>query len=107
MSLEALRAKVAFHNSIDVWIALREDSGKGWNDTDGYRAFVSRLRAAGMALRPFSICAHEAGAVEKEKTEFAEKLAALKGADPDCATYTIRLNGETVAALRSAAAEIS
>lgn len=101
MSLEALRAKVAFHNSIDVWIALCEDSGRGWNDIDGYRAFISKLRSTGMALRPFSICAHEAGAVEKEKTEFAEKLAALKSADPDCATYTIRLNGETVAALRS------
>lgn len=101
MSLEALRAKVAFHNSIDVWIALCEDSGRGWNDVDGYRAFISKLRSTGMALRPFSICAHEAGAVEKEKTEFAEKLAALKSADPDCATYTIRLNGETVAALRS------
>lgn len=101
MSLEALRKKVAFHNSIDVWIALCEDAGRPWNDAGGYRAFISRLRASGMALRPFSICAHEAGAVEKEKTEFAEALAARKGADPDCATYTIRLNDETLEALRA------
>lgn len=102
MSLQALREKVLFHNSIDVWIALCEDAGSGWNDAEKYRAFVSRLRAAGMALRPFSLCAHEAGAVEKEKTEFAEKLASLKGSDPDYATYTVRLTDESMAKLRAA-----
>lgn len=104
MSLEALRKRVLFHNSIDVWIAACEDAGRRWDDTDGYRAFISRLRASGMALKPFSICAHEAGAVEREKTEFAERLAALKSSDPDCATYTVRLTDGALEALRAATA---
>ena len=104
MSLEALRRRVAFHNSIDVWIAACEDAGRRWNDTDGYRAFIAKLRAGGMVLKPFSICAHEAGAVEREKTEFAEKLAALKGSDPDCATYTVRLTDGALESLRAATA---
>ena len=99
MSLEALRERVMFHNSIDVWIAACEDAGRAWNDTDGYRAFISKLRAGGMALKPFNLCAHEAGAVEKEKTEFAERLAAIK--HPDCATYTVRLTDGALESLRA------
>ena len=100
MSLESLRRKVAFQNSIDVWIAAAEDAGADWRDPEGYKRFVSYLRGRGLGLRAFTLCAHDAGAEEKEKADLAEKLAGERDADPNAATYTVRLTDEAMGVIR-------
>jgi len=100
MSLDSLRRKVIFQNSIDVWIALAQDRGTEWNDPEGYKRFIAYLLDHNLNLKAFTLCAHEAGAVEQEKTDFVEALAQLKDRDPDAATYTIRLTDSAMDTIR-------
>lgn len=101
MSLDSLRRKVVFQNSIDVWIALAQDRGIEWNDPESYKKFIAYLLGHNLNLKAFTLCAHEAGAVEQEKTDFVERLAQLKDKDPDAATYTIRLTDAAMDTIRS------
>ncbi len=101
MALEDLRRRVLFHNSIDVWMERCAEAGTPWNDTAEYGRFIRHLRGAGLPLNAFNLCAHEAGETQADKKEFAESLAALKGADPDYSTYTLRLSGGTINAIRA------
>ena len=51
-------------------------------------------------LKAFNLCAHEAGATEEKKTKFADILAETKSSDPNSATYTIKLNDNTINVIR-------
>ena len=98
MSLDEIRKKVMFHNSIDVWIATCTEKNIGWADTEKYKKFISYLLKNNLNLKAFSLCAHEAGATEQEKTKFADALSESK--DPNAATYTIKLNDATLDVIR-------
>ena len=90
MSLEELRKKVIFHNSIDVWIAACNAKGVNWSSIVDYKKFISYLLQKNLNLKAFTLCAHEAGETEQEKTKFAEALSEIK--DPNASVYTIKLN---------------
>ena len=98
MSLEALRKKVIFQNSIDVWIAACAEKKINWSNPEDYKKFISYLLKNNLNLKAFSLCSHEAGETEKEKTKFAETLSESK--DPNAATYTIRLNDAALDLIR-------
>ena len=98
MSLDEIRKKVMFHNSIDVWIATCTEKNIAWSDTGNYKKFISYLLKNDLNLKTFSLCAHEAGATEQEKTKFADTLSESK--DPNAATYTIKLNDVTLDIIR-------
>ena len=51
-------------------------------------------------MKSFNLCAHEAGATEEKKTKFADILAETKDSDPNTATYTIKLNKDTITLIR-------
>ena len=51
-------------------------------------------------MKAFNLCAHEAGATEEKKTKFADILAETKNTDPNAATYTIKLNDNTIDVIR-------
>ena len=90
MSLEELRKKVIFHNSIDVWITACNERKIDWSSTEKYQKFISYLLQNNLNLKAFTLCAHEAGETEQQKTKFAEELHEIK--DPSAAVYTIKLN---------------
>ena len=90
MSLEELRKKVIFHNSVDVWITACSERKIDWTNTDDYRKFISYLLKNNLNLKAFNLCAHEAGETEKEKTKFAEELSDIK--DENASVYTIKLS---------------
>jgi len=98
MSLDEIRKKVIFHNSIDVWIAACTEKNVAWNNPEIYKEFISYLLNNNLNLKTFSLCAHEAGATEQEKTKFADLLAESK--DPNAATYTIKLNDASMNIIR-------
>jgi hypothetical protein len=98
MSLDEIRKKVMFHNSIDVWIAACLEKDMDWSNTENYKKFISYLLKNNLNLKAFSLCAHEAGATEQEKTKFADALSESK--DPNAATYTIKLNDTTLDVIR-------
>ncbi len=99
MQLDSLKAKVIFHNSIDVWIAACQERGLVWNDTSEYRRFISYLLDNKINLKSFNLCSHEAGATEEEKTKFAELLAEIKD-EPNSQTYTVKLIDDTIDTIR-------
>jgi hypothetical protein len=90
MTLTDLRKRVIFQNSIDVWIESCLEVGADWSSVPDYMRFISYLKDCSLNLKAFTLCAHEAGATEKAKTDFAEALKAT--GDPNAATYTIKLN---------------
>ncbi len=99
MSLEEIRSKVIFHNSVDVWIAACHEKNVNWNDPEKYKKFIAYLREHDLNLKAFNLCAHEAGAVEEEKTKFVETLAESSD-DPNTLTYTIKLGDSALRIIR-------
>ena len=100
MSLDALRQKVIFQNSIDVWIALCQDKKIQWDNPENYKKFIAYLLQNNLNLKAFTLCAHEAGATDQTKTDFVEVLAQTKDKDPNAATYTIRLTDPAMTVLK-------
>jgi len=100
MSLDDIRKKVIFHNSVDVWIAACSEKNKSWTNPEDYKKFISHLLKNNLNLKAFNLCAHEAGATENDKVKFTEILAETKD-DPNSLTYTIKLNDSTLNIIRS------
>lgn len=101
MSLDEIRKKVIFHNSIDVWISTCFERGVDWREPQDYKRFIAYLLENNLNLKAFNLCAHEAGATEDEKTQFVEQLDLTKQEDPNSLTYTIKLNDAALSVIRS------
>ncbi len=99
MSLDDLRKRVAFHNSVDVWIAACRERDADWTNPDDYRKFIAYLLKNNLHLKAFNLCAHEAGATDEAKTQFADLLAQAKD-DPCSLNYTIRLSNSALDLIR-------
>ncbi|MGQ0605814.1 MAG: hypothetical protein ACT4OD_02520 [Candidatus Nitrosotenuis sp.] len=101
MSLEELRTKAIYQNSIDTWIAICEEKQLDWYETEHYKKFVGHLLQNGLNLKKFPLCIKETGGMYergKDKTKFAEILAQLT--DPNAAAYTIKLNDQALKIIR-------
>jgi hypothetical protein len=101
MSLEKLRQKAIYQNSIDTWIAICEEKNIDWYEVSRYKKFIEHLFKNGLALKKFPLCIKETGGMYergKDKTQFAESLAQLT--DPNAAAYTIKLNDEALKIIR-------
>jgi hypothetical protein len=103
MSLDEIRKKVIFHNSVDVWISACFEKNMTWTNPEDYKKFIAHLLKNNLNLKAFNLCAHEAGATEDDKVKFTEVLAETKE-DPNSLTYTIKLNDAALAVIRSYAA---
>ena len=102
MSLENLRRKAIFQNSIDVWIVFCEERGKDWWDITGYREFMDYLRNSGTKMQKFPLCIKESGGMYergKDKTRFLEELS--KFSTDNASTYTIKLSDSLLRTIRS------
>ena len=99
MSLDDLRKRVAFHNSVDVWIAACREKDADWTNPENYKKFIAYLLKNNLNLKAFNLCAHEAGATDEAKTQFAETLAQTKD-DPNSRNYTIRLSNSAMELIR-------
>jgi len=99
MSLDQIRKKVIFHNSVDVWITACGEKNIVWTNPEEYKKFIAYLLKNNLNLKAFNLCAHEAGATEEEKTKFTEILAETKD-DPNSLTYTIKLSDKALDVIR-------
>jgi hypothetical protein len=101
MTLEELRQKAFFQNTIDVWIAYSEERGWDWYNIDAYRLFIEHLLSKGIKMQKFPLCIKESGGTYergKDKTQFLDQLSKISNADT--AAYTIKLTGETIGTIR-------
>ncbi|HYY49456.1 MAG TPA: hypothetical protein VE643_01185 [Nitrososphaeraceae archaeon] len=102
MTLEELREKALFQNTIDVWIMLCEERGQEWWDISGYRAFISHLRGSAARMQKFPLCIKESGGIYergRDKTKFLDELSKLSS--DDASAYTIKLSDPLLKAIRS------
>jgi hypothetical protein len=101
MTLEELRKKALFQNTIDTWIMLCEETNADWYSSVNYKKFIAHLTKSGLKMQKFPLCIKESGGMYqrgKDKTQFAEELA--QDTDPNAAAYTIKLNDEIIKIIR-------
>ena len=101
MTLDDLRQKVIFQNTIDVWIGVCEEKDIKWNETESYKKFLDYLLSQDLNMKKFPLCVSDSDSQlesAREKAKFAEILSEKK--EPNCATYTIRLSDSTLDLIR-------
>lgn len=101
MTLEELRKKAIYQNSVDTWIAACEEKNTDWYETDNYKKFIEYLHNNNLNLKKFPLCVKETGGMYergRDKTKFAEILS--ESDDPNAAAYTIKLNDANLEIIR-------
>lgn len=101
MTLDQLRQKALFQNTIDVWISYCEERGWDWYDVEKYRRFVNHLNGNGVKMQKFPLCIKESGGMYergRDKAQFLDELSKLSS--DDAAAYTLKLSGEVMSAIR-------
>lgn len=102
MTLEELRQKAFFQNTIDIWIMYCEERKWDWYNVDAYRRFIGHLGSKGIKMQKFPLCIKESGGIYergKDKAQFLDQLS--KVSSDDAAAYTLKLSGDSIAAIRS------
>jgi hypothetical protein len=102
MSLEQLRDKAFFQNTVDVWIMLCAEKKWDYYDLDVYRSFIRYIKSKGIRVQKFPLCIKESGGMYergRDKTKFLEELSHISS--EDASAYTIKLSTETLSWLRS------
>ena len=101
MTLEELRSKALFQNTIDTWIMFCNEKSADWYMPEDYKRFIAHLFKSGLKLQKFPLCIKESGGMYqrgKDKTQFAEVLA--QSTDQNAAAYTVKLSDETIKIIR-------
>ena len=101
MTLEELRKKAIYQNTIDIWIAACDEKNIDWYETENYKKFIGFLTENQLKMQKFPLCIKESGGMYErghDKTKFAEILS--QSEDPNSAAYTIKLNDETIGLIR-------
>ena len=101
MTLDELRKKAIYQNTVDTWIAICEEKKIDWYETENYKKFIAFLTENKLKLQKFPLCIKEVGSEYergRDKTKFAESLSELE--DPNAAAYTVKLNDTTLEIIR-------
>lgn len=101
MTLDELRQKVIYQNTIDVWIGICEEKKIDWNVSENYKKFIDYLLKQNLNMKKFPLCVSDADSQlesTQKKVKFAEVLSEEK--DPKSETYTVRLNDSTIELIR-------
>ena len=101
MTLDDLKQKVIYQNTLDVWVGACEEKNIKWDDTKNYRRFIDYLLNQNINMKKFPLCVSSSDSQiesEREKAKFAEVLSQTK--EPNCETYTVRLNDSTIEMIR-------
>ena len=101
MTLEDLRKKVLYQNTIDTWIGFCEEKNLPWNKIDSYKKFIEYLQNQNLNLKKYPLCVSDNESqleIERQKATFAETLSESK--DPNSQTYTVKLNDSNLEIIR-------
>ena len=44
LALDNIRKNVAYQNTVDIWIAMCQEHGADWNNTETYKKFIAYLQ---------------------------------------------------------------
>ena len=102
MSLENLRDKAFFQNSIDVWIMLCEEKKWDYSNIKNYLNFIDYLFSNNIKIQRFPLCIKESGGMferGKDKTAFLENLSKIQS--DNASAFTIKLTENTLSTIRA------
>ena len=103
MTLEELRQKAFFQNTIDIWIMYCAERNWDWYNVDGYMQFIRHLFSRGVKMQKFPLCIKESGGMYergKDKAGFLDQLSKMPS-DEAAAAYTLKLSSDVIIAIRS------
>jgi hypothetical protein len=101
MTLEELRDKAFFQNTIDIWIMLCNEKGVNSYDPAKYTKFISYLNNKGLKMQKFPLCIKESGGTFDrgiEKAKFLDTLSKISS--ENASAYTIRLSSDNISTIR-------
>ncbi len=101
MSLEQLRKKVIYQNSIEIWIGASAEKKIDWYDTENYKKFIAFLLQNNLNMKQMPICFDESDTASEgghSKKRFANKLAEFN--DENSACYSIKLTDANIEVIR-------
>jgi len=101
MTLEELRKKVLYQNSIEIWIGVSQEKNIDWFETENYKKFISFLLKNNLKMKQMTICFDESDTASyggHSKKVFANKLAAINDENSLC--YSIKLNDGAIELIR-------
>ncbi len=87
LALDEIRKKVIYQNTVDIWIAVCQEQGTEWHDTEKYKKFIGIKESGGDYQRG------------QDKTTFGENLS--ESNDENSAAYTIKLNDNAINIIRN------
>jgi hypothetical protein len=102
LSLENLRDKAFFQNSIDVWIMLCEEKKWDYSNIKDYLNFIDYLFSNNIKIQRFPLCIKESGGMYergKDKTAFLENLSKVQS--DNASAFTIKLTENTLSTIRA------
>ena len=99
MTLDDLRKKVIYQNSLDVWIGVCEEKNMRWDEVNNYKKFIDYLQKENISMKKFPLCVNESDNASPEKVKFAELLSESK--EPSHATFTVKLSDSTIEKIRN------
>src|ERR1041385_8554221 len=102
MTLEELRQKAFFQNTVDVWIMYCAERDLDWYDVDAYQRFIAHLNSKGVKLQKFPLCIKESGGMYergKDKAQFLDILSKIPS--ENSFAYTLKLSGDVISVIRS------
>jgi hypothetical protein len=102
LSLENLRDKAFFQNSIDVWIMLCEEKKWDYSNIKDYLNFIDYLFSNNIKIQRFPLCIKESGGMYergKDKTAFLENLSKIQS--DNASAFTIKLTENTLSTIRA------
>ena len=53
LALDNIRKKVAYQNTVDIWIAMCQEQGTDWNNTETYKKFIAYLLQTKLTMKNF------------------------------------------------------
>jgi len=101
LALDEIRKKVIYQNTVDIWIAVCQERGIDWSDTEKYKKFIHYLLKSDLQMKKFPLCIKESGGNYErgqDKTKFGEELS--ESNDENSAAYTIKLNDNAINIIR-------
>jgi hypothetical protein len=102
VTLENLREKAFFQNSIDVWIMLCEEKKWDYTNIENYLKFIDYLFSNNIKIQRFPLCIKESGGMVergRNKTMFLENLSKIQS--DNASAFTIKLNEHTISLIRN------
>ena len=98
MSLDDLRKKVLYQNTVDIWIGACQEKNQKWNMIEDYKKFIEYLKEQNVSMKKFPLCVSDSDSADPEKVKLAESISESQDLNVD--TFTIKLNDNAIDLIR-------